>query len=149
MIIKTLMENMIPILTTIGIISVLIDNTPDRLQKNLLRWIAGANLLYGGLTHVFIPEIAAKAIGWQTSPFQKEVGYYDIFVGITCMLGSTKFGKKFAPGAILIYSGFAFAAGLNHVYELIVKGNTSKNNTGFVMWTDILIPIVLMYTLLV
>ena len=62
---------------------------------------------------------------------------------------ASKFGKKFAPGAILIYSGFAFAAGLNHVYELIVKGNTSKNNTGFVMWTDILIPIVLMYTLLV
>ena len=134
MIIKTLMSNMIPIITTIGIIAILVDNSPNRLQKNLLRWI---------------PEIAAKAIGWQTSPFQKEVAYYDIFVGITCILGSTKFGKKFAPGAILIYSGFAFAAGLNHVYELIVKGNTSKNNTGFVMWTDILTPIVLMYTLLV
>ena len=149
MIIKTIMQNMIPIITIIGVISVFIDNSPNYLQKNLLRWLAGALLLYGGLTHLFIPEIAASAIGWKTSPFQKEVAYYDIFVGLTCILGSTKIGKKFAPGAILIYSGFAFAAGINHVYELIVKGNTSKNNTGFVMWTDILVPILLMYTLIV
>ena len=149
MIIKTIMQNMIPIITIIGIISVFIDNSPNYLQKNLLRWLAGALLLYGGLTHLFIPEIAASAIGWKTSPFQKEVAYYDIFVGLTCILGSTKIGKKFAPGAILIYSGFAFAAGINHVSELIVKGNTSKNNTGFVMWTDILVPILLMYTLIV
>jgi len=139
---------MIPILTTIGIIFILTDKTPGHLQKNLLRWVAGAALLYGGLIHVLMPETAASEIGWKTSPFQKEVGYYDIFVGLTCILGSTKFGKKFAPGAILIYSGFAFAAGINHLYEFIHKGNTSKNNTGFVLWSDLLTPLALMYTLL-
>ena len=148
MIIKTVLSNMIPILTIIGIIFILMDKTPDSLQKNLLRWVAGAAVLYGGLIHVLMPETAASAIGWKTSPFQKEVGYYDIFVGLTCILGSTKFGKKFAPGAILIYSGFAFAAGINHLYEFIYKGNTSKNNTGFVLWSDLLIPVALMYTLL-
>ncbi|MDA9298946.1 hypothetical protein N9P79_01105 [Crocinitomicaceae bacterium] len=148
MIIKTILSNMYPILTTIAILSIFIDKSPNRIQKNLLRWIAGASLLYGGLSHILIPEKAASAIGWKTSPFQKEVGYYDIFVGITCILGSTKLGEKFAPGAILIYSGFSFAAGLNHLYENIYKGNASKNNTGFVLWTDLLVPIVLMYTLL-
>jgi hypothetical protein len=110
---------MYPILTTIAILSIFIDKSPNRIQKNLLRWIAGASLLYGGLSHILIPEKAASAIGWKTS-----------------------------PGAILIYSGFSFAAGLNHLYENIYKGNASKNNTGFVLWTDLLVPIVLMYTLL-
>ena len=148
MIIKTILSNMYPILTIITILSIFIDKSPNRIQKNLLRWIAGASLLYGGLSHILIPEKAASEIGWKTSPFQKEVGYYDIFVGITCILGSTKLGEKFAPGAILIFSGFSFAAGLNHLYENIYKGNASKNNTGFVLWTDLLVPIVLMYTLL-
>lgn len=43
---------MIPILTIIGIIFILMDKTPDSLQKNLLRWVAGAAVLYGGLIHV-------------------------------------------------------------------------------------------------
>ena len=56
MIIKTILTNMYPILTTIAILSIFIDKSPNRIQKHLLRWIAGASLLYGGLSHVLIPE---------------------------------------------------------------------------------------------
>jgi hypothetical protein len=141
------MSNMAPIFILICIVNILVDKSPNKLQKNLLRWLAGASILYGGIMHLLMPKIAAQAIGWKTSPFQKEVGYYDIMVGITCILSSTNIGKKFAPGAILIYSGFALAAGINHLYELVYKGNTSKNNTGFILWSDLLVPPILISTI--
>jgi hypothetical protein len=146
MIIKTIMSNMTPIFILICIINILVDKSPNKVQRNILRWLAGASILYGGIMHLLIPKIAAESIGWKTSPFQKEVGYYDIMVGITCILSSTNIGKKFAPGAILIYSGFALAAGVNHLRELY-NGNTSKNNTGFILWTDLLVPPILISTI--
>ncbi len=45
----------------------------------LLSWFLffsiGVSFLYNFIMHVFFSEIAASFIGWQTSPFQKEVGF--------------------------------------------------------------------------
>ena len=172
MIIKTIMQNLISIFVIFGFLliayeiiisyknlqhkkqktlhvkDILNKQTLYNIQKHALRWLVGAVFLYSGLAHVLIPKIAASAIGWKVSPFQKEVGYYDIFVGGSGILSSLPIGEKFIPGTILIFGGFSFLAGLNHLYELVFLKNTSKHNSGLVLFTDIVTPIILTYTLL-
>ena len=167
MIIKTIMQNLISIFVIFGFLLIVYEiiisykkqktlrvkdilnkQTLYNIQKHALRWLVGAVFLYSGLAHVLIPKIAASAIGWKVSPFQKEVGYYDIFVGGAGILSSLPIGEKFIPGTILIFGGFSFLAGLNHLYELVFLKNTSKHNSGLVLFTDIVTPIILTYTLL-
>ena len=114
-----------------------------RVEKQILRWLVGVLFLWGGLSHLLFPEVAAKSIGWKVSPFQKEVGAYDVAVGVTGILASFQKFKNLIPGVIFIYSIFAFYAGVNHLYEMIVLNNKNKNNTGFVLLTDLLVPIIL------
>ena len=93
----------------------------------------------------FFPETAAKSIGQKVSPFQKEVGYYDLIVGLTAFLSLFSKFSKLKDGVIIIFSGFSFAAGVNHAYESSVLKNKSKNNSGLILWLDLLMPIILMY----
>ncbi|MAD48673.1 MAG: hypothetical protein CMQ53_04885 [Gammaproteobacteria bacterium] len=144
MIIKLVVSNMPAIMTFITLAFILISKESffKKTERHILRWMVGVLFLWGGLSHLIIPEEAASAIGWKVSPFQKEVGAYDVAVGLTALLASFNKFKSLIPGLVLIYAVFAFYAGVNHLYELVYKGNTNKNNTGFVLFTDLLVPIV-------
>jgi small-conductance mechanosensitive channel len=61
----------------------------------LLSWFLffslGVSFLYNFVMHVFFSEMAAAFIGWQTSPFQKEVGFASLgfsVVGFLAFKGS-------------------------------------------------------------
>ena len=67
----------------------------------LLSWFLffalGVTFLYNFVMHVFFSEMAASFIGWQTSPFQKEVGFASLgfsVVGFLAFRGS--FGARLA-----------------------------------------------------
>ena len=55
-------------------------------MERLLAWILllpiGVTGLWAGVSHVFFPAVAAAHIGWQTSPFQFEVGMADFAIGV-------------------------------------------------------------------
>jgi hypothetical protein len=144
MIIKLVLSNMPAIMTFITLAFILFSKESffKKTERHILRWMVGVLFLWGGLSHLIIPQEAASAIGWKVSPFQKEVGAYDVAVGLTALLASFNKFKSLIPGLVLIYAVFAFYAGVNHLYELIYEGNTNKNNTGFVLFTDLLVPIV-------
>ena len=61
-------------------------STAERFLAWILLLPIGVTGLWAGLTHVFFPTVAAAHIGWQTSPFQFEVGMADLAVGITACL---------------------------------------------------------------
>ena len=145
MLIKLILLNFPLITTLIAVTSVFLSSGPlaKRVEKQILRWLVGVLFLWVGFSHLFLPEVAAKSIGWNVSPFQKEVGAYDIAVGLGALLGSFSKFKNLIPGVVFIYSIFAFYAGVNHLYELIILNNKNKNNTGFVLITDLLVPIIL------
>lgn len=130
------------ILTFLGILFSS-ESLAKRVEKQILRWLVGVLFLWVGLSHLLLPKEAANSIGWKVSPFQKEVGAYDVAVGIAGILASFSKFKNLIPGVIFIYSIFAFYAGVNHLYELIVLNNTNKNNTGLLLLTDLLVPIIL------
>jgi hypothetical protein len=134
MLIKLILSNFPTITTLIVVVSVFLSSgsLAKNVEKQILRWLVGVLFLWGGLSHLLFPEVAAKAIGWKVSA-----------VGIAGILASFSKFKNLIPGVIFIYSIFTFYAGLNHLYEMIVLNNKNKNNTGFVLLTDLLVPIVL------
>jgi hypothetical protein len=103
----------------------------------------GLSLLWGGIGHLIFPDMVAQSIGWPTgSPFQREVGMWDGAMGIVGLL-CLKYRDGFWT-AMLIGAGlFSVGAGLGHIWELAVNGNTAPNNAGAVMYLDLLYPIVL------
>ena len=144
-VIKTILTNIPAICLMFTFLFFLLNPTSENLKNQILRWTVGVLFLWGGFFHVFFPETAAKSIGWKVSPFQKEVGYYDLIVGLTAFLSSFSKFSKLKDGVIIIFSGFSFAAGVNHLYESSVLKNKSKNNSGLILWLDLLMPVILMY----
>jgi hypothetical protein len=103
----------------------------------------GLSLLWGGIGHLFFPDMVAQSIGWPTgSPFQREVGMWDAAIGIVGLL-CLKYRDGFWTAMLTGAGIFSISAGLGHIWELAVNGNTAPNNAGAVMYLDILYPLFL------
>lgn len=117
-------------------------------RENVLFFWVGIMYTWASIFHIFIPKMGAKNIGWDISPFQKEVGYYDLLVGVGSLLVFTKYFQKFIDGIVYVVSGFSLFAGLNHLYEYIVLKNKSKFNSGLIMYMDLLLPVIMLVSYL-
>jgi hypothetical protein len=109
----------------------------------LLSWFLffslGVSFLYNFVMHVFFSEIAASFIGWQTSPFQKEVGFASLgfsAVGFLAFRGS--FGARLA--AIVGPACFLWGAAIGHAMQMVEAHNFAPGNAGVIFYTDILLP---------
>jgi hypothetical protein len=101
----------------------------------------GFHFLYNFVMHVFFSAMAARFIGWQTSPFQKEVGFASLGFGIVGLLGYRKdFGLRIA--AVTGPAFFLWGAAAGHLYQMIAHHNFSPGNAGMVFWTDIFLPVI-------
>lgn len=103
----------------------------------------GIGSIWAGLAHIFMgPEIAVS-IGWPPdNPFQTEVGIANLSFGILGLL-CLKFKDSFWLATILGYGIFLFGAGLGHINQIITRDNLAVNNTGAVLYTDLLYPVIL------
>jgi len=90
---------------------------------------------------VFFGEMAAKFIGWQDSPFQTEVGFASLGVGIAGII-AFRASLPFRFATLIPPSAFAWGAAAGHIYQMIVAHNFSPGNVGVVLPMGILIPIV-------
>jgi len=107
----------------------------------------GLSLLYGGTGHLLFPDKVAESIGWPTgNPFQQEVGMWDAAMGIVGLL-CLKFRDNFWTATVIGTGLFFFSAGLGHLWDLLVNGNTAPNNAGAVMYVDLLYPVFLVVLL--
>ena len=101
----------------------------------------GAGLIWAGLGHLLMPDQVAEGIGWATgSPFQREVGMWDLALGIVGVLCLVFRDEGFWTATIIGTGIFFVSAGLGHVYQLIVFGNTAMYNAGPVMYLDLFYP---------
>ncbi|MBZ6074801.1 DUF6790 family protein [Microvirga puerhi] len=100
----------------------------------------GVSFFYNFVMHVFFSEVAASFIGWQTSPFQKEVGFASLgfsMVGFLAFKGSA--GLRLA--AILGPACFLWGAAVGHAIQMVEAHNYSPGNAGVIFYTDILLPL--------
>jgi hypothetical protein len=114
------------------------------IAEALLSWFLffalGVTFLYNFVMHVFFSEMAASFIGWQTSPFQKEVGFASLgfaVVGFQAFKGS--FGARLA--ALVGPACFLWGAAAGHVVQMVEAHNYAPGNAGIIFYTDILIPV--------
>lgn len=104
----------------------------------------GLSYVYAGFGHLVFPDQVAMSIGWaQGSPFQREVGLWDLSIGITGLLCIKFRSVGFWSATIIAFGIFSIGAGIGHVYELVVHGDISINNAGPVMYIDLLYPLFL------
>ncbi|EIM29302.1 DUF6790 family protein [Microvirga lotononidis] len=110
----------------------------------LLSWFLffslGVSFLYNFVMHVFFSETAAAFIGWQTSPFQKEVGFASLGFAVVSFM-AFKGGRGMRLAALVGPACFLWGAAAGHVQQMIAAHNFAPGNAGVIFYTDILLPL--------
>lgn len=118
--------------------------------EHLFRWTsllaAGAVGVFTFYSHVFMAERTAQHIGWQTSPFQFEVGIADLVQGV---LGALAFraSPDFRRAATIGVAVWLWGDAIGHVHQMIVAHNFAPGNAGPWFWSDVLVPAVMIVSL--
>ena len=111
----------------------------------LLSWFLffsiGVSFLYNFVMHVFFSELAASFIGWQTSPFQKEVGFASLgFAAVGFLAFRGNFSARLA--ALMGPACFLWGAAAGHAVQIVEADNYAPGNAGTIFYTDILLPLI-------
>lgn len=121
--------------------------TPTQTVETLLLWwivvtlgIAG---IVGGLFHLFDGAQVASEIGFTRGDggFQTEVAFGDIAVGVAAVL-CIWFRDRFWLAVIVVATISLWGDAYGHIHQAIVNDNHDVDNTGAVLYTDILFPLV-------
>ena len=85
-------------------------------------------VIYSTIGHLIFTNSVADSIGWESSPFQKELGYFTLSL-LLVMIWSNYSNIRLETKISLSYVWIIFImfAALNHIYEF-KKGNISLNN---------------------
>ena len=104
--------------------------------------VSGAIGMFNVVLHTVFASEIATSIGWPVgSPFQTEVGFANLAIGI---LGFACFWRyDFWLPAVIAKSIFAWGAGLVHVLDTVAAGNLASNNAGPILAWDVLLPVVM------
>ena len=101
----------------------------------------GISNLINFVFHVFFGDTAAKFIGWENSPFQAEVGFASLGVGIAGVI-AYKASLPFRVATFIPPAAFSLGAAGGHIYQMIAAHNFAPGNVGLVLPSDILIPVI-------
>jgi hypothetical protein len=103
----------------------------------------GVTYTFNAIIHTAFGDMSAAMIGWDQSPFQAEVGFASLGVGI---VGFMAFARRASLGlklaAIVGPACFLWGAAATHIADIITTGNVSPHNAGVILYTDIFIPII-------
>jgi hypothetical protein len=111
----------------------------DRLLRYAFIFPVGLMGFWAALGHIVFPARAAQAIGWQTSPFQFEVGAANLGIGCAGLYAAFRsFEARLATNLAL--ACFLIGAGIGHIREIITAGNFAPGNARPILFTDLLTP---------
>ncbi len=113
----------------------------EALLYYFLLFSIGFSFLYNFVLHSFFGAMTAGLIGWANSPFQEEVGFASLGYSV---VGFLAFRRSFdlRLAAVTGPSLFLFCAGIGHVYQIITAHNFAPGNSGVILYTDFLLPII-------
>ena len=111
----------------------------DRLLRYAFIFAVGLMGLWGAVGHIAFPVRVAQAIGWQTSPFQFEVGVANLGIGCAGLYAAFRsFEARLATNLVL--ACFLIGAGIGHIRDIVTAGNFAPGNAGPILFTDLLTP---------
>ncbi len=109
-----------------------------------LFWSVGIGFIVFGVMHAYFQGFAAPPIGWKPSPFEYELGWFEIGLGVVALLAWWR-GYEFRLAATLIFAIFSLAAAVQHVDEIVRLHNYAPGNAGITLWFgDIFLPLLLL-----
>lgn len=129
----------------------LIGNPDDRTGagafKAFVPWFIAAVVGLGGvwafMGHALFADETAEMIGWPTgNPFQFEVAVTNLSYGVLGLL-CLHYHGKFWWATVIGYTVFMWGAAYGHINEIVVNSNHEPGNAGFVLYADIITPIIL------
>jgi hypothetical protein len=139
----------IPISIIVAIVYLLIDKEPRTRHRvigvfllSLLMISIGISSLICFVGHIFFADQIAADIGWAAgSPFQREVGFANLAIGvlgITCI----RLRGNYWIATVIATTIFLWGAAYGHIMDIIVHGNYAPGNAGGVLYDDILVPLI-------
>lgn len=102
-------------------------------------------LSFIGLT--FLPDIAAAHVGWTPCHFEQELANVNLGYGVLGLLCIWLRGD-FWTAVVIGASIWLFGDGLDHFFNAFYHHNLAPGNLGVLFYTDILIPIVMIVSLI-
>ena len=103
---------------------------------------SGMSMLFGGMSHIFVPDIVAKNIGWKTCPeFQYEIGISNIIIGILLIM-TFYFSNDWILAAVISSTIWGWGNAIGHIISYTKTNNKSPGNTGWVLYFNIFIPLI-------
>jgi hypothetical protein len=113
----------------------------EALFKWFLFFSIGIAYVYNGVFHVIFHRTAAEFIGWADSPFQIELGFASLGMGLIGLLAPWRsFDLRLA--AILGPACFLWGAAGVHIVSMITERNFAPGNAGIIFWSDIIVPVI-------
>jgi hypothetical protein len=101
----------------------------------------GIGYLNNFLMHVVFAEYTAKFIGWANSPFQLEVGFASLGIGVAGLIAFRQ-NLTFRIATFIPPAFFLLGAAGGHIYQIFKTHNMASGNAGTILCTDILLPII-------
>lgn len=106
-----------------------INNSKINKFKIMFDYLLLPLILYSAIGHIFLSKRIAKSIGWKSSPFQNELGYFTLSIFIIGLYASfNNYSNETLRSISYIWVLFIIMAALNHTKEIIYDNNYSFNN---------------------
>ena len=126
--------------------------TREEIAKILLLWLLVIGVGLGGIMafigHTVFASSTAASIGWPAgNPFQTEVAVANLAVGVLGVL-CYWLRDNFWVATVIANSVFQLGAAVVHINQIVVAHNYQPNNAGIVLYTDILVPLILVALLI-
>jgi hypothetical protein len=112
----------------------------------LIWWMVvavGIAAIFGAMFHFFDGPTTAREIGFTNGDggFQTEVGFADLAVGVLGVL-CARFRDGFLLAAVLAVSICYLGDAYGHIHQVAIHDNHARDNTGLVLWSDFIVPLV-------
>ena len=113
------------------------------LLNSYVFWAIGIAQTINFVMHSFFGDYAAKTIGWAQSPFQLELAFTSLGMGVAAIILHGVRSQLRAKAALVIATAiFAYGAAGGHIYQMIANRDFAANNSGLLLAMDIVIPTV-------
>ena len=123
------------------------DLGPERALGVVLGWwivvTLGVSGIVGGLFHLFDGPGIAKEIGFTRGDggFQTEVGFGDVALGVAAVL-CIWIRDRYWLAVLVVATISLWGDAYGHIHQAVVNDNHDVDNTGPILYTDIVFPLV-------
>jgi hypothetical protein len=119
-------------------------NVASIFWSEILFYTVGIGFVYYGLLHAYAQNIAAPSIGWLPSPFEYELGWIEIGLGISAIVSLWR-GYDFRLAITIPFVIFSWAAAAQHIQLILCCHNMAPGNAGLILWfSDITVPLIVL-----